>query len=103
MFTKQDAKIIEEVLTKQIDPLSKRLIKVEEKVNRIPELEKKVDRVEKRLDSVENKVDKMNINITKVQKDLKLVIRSFDREYLQLRARLERVEEHLKLPRLFDY
>ena len=44
----------------------------------------------------------INKNIRKIKTDLKIVINFFDREYLQLRARVERLEEHLKLPRLFS-
>ena len=62
-----------------------------------------VEPVEEEINGVLTKVASMKKNLRQKHRDLDLVIRSFDREYLQLRARIERLEEHLKLPRLFDY
>ncbi|KKQ51792.1 hypothetical protein A2865_03250 [Candidatus Woesebacteria bacterium RIFCSPHIGHO2_01_FULL_39_17] len=36
-------------------------------------------------------------DITQIRKDIKTIVNFFDREYLELRKRVERIEEHLGL------
>ena len=36
-------------------------------------------------------------DITKIRKDIDVIISLFDREYLEIRARVERIEQHLNL------
>ncbi len=42
----------------------------------------------------------MKSDIAKIRKDVDVVISLFDREYLELRARVERIEEHLNLEQI---
>ncbi len=37
-------------------------------------------------------------DIVNIRKDMKVIINFFDHEYLDLRKRVERIEEHLHLP-----
>jgi hypothetical protein len=39
-------------------------------------------------------------DISQIRKDIKTIVNYFDREYLELRKRVERLEEHLNLPPL---
>lgn len=39
-------------------------------------------------------------DISKIRKDIDVIISLFDREYINLRQRIERIEEHLNLPNL---
>ncbi|OGM03216.1 hypothetical protein A2115_02820 [Candidatus Woesebacteria bacterium GWA1_41_8] len=39
-------------------------------------------------------------DITKIRKDIDVMLSMFDREYLEIRKRIERIEEHLNLPLL---
>jgi len=39
-------------------------------------------------------------DISKIRKDIDVIISLFDREYVNLRQRVERIEEHLNLPPL---
>lgn len=39
-------------------------------------------------------------DIAKMRKDIDVIISLFDREYLDLRKRVERIEDHLNLPPL---
>ncbi len=39
-------------------------------------------------------------SISKIQKDIKVIISLFDREHVHLIKRVDRIEDHLKLPPL---
>jgi len=39
-------------------------------------------------------------DVAKIRKDIKTIVAFFDREYLELRHRVERIENHLNLPAL---
>lgn len=39
-------------------------------------------------------------DISKIRKDVDVMLSMFDREYIDLRRRMERIEEHLNLPPL---
>lgn len=84
MLTKDDLTAIKKILA----PIEADLEQVKGQTALIPALNQKAERLER--------------SSRKIQRDLDLVIRSFDREYLQLRARIDRIEEHLKLQRKFD-
>ncbi len=43
------------------------------------------------------KLRPLESDITKVRKDMNVIISYFDHEYLDLRKRVERIEEYLKL------
>lgn len=36
-------------------------------------------------------------DVSQIRKDIKTIVNYFDREYLELRKRVERIEEHLNL------
>lgn len=52
---------------------------------------------------VESAVDPIKKDLKKVDKKVDLVIKSFDREYLDLQKRVWRVETHLQLKPLADF
>lgn len=52
---------------------------------------------------VESAVDPMKKDLKKIDKKVDLVIKSFDREYLDLQKRVWRVETHLQLKPLADF
>ncbi len=56
----------------------------------------------KQIDSVVSKRIKKEMkplksDVSNIRKDTKTLINYFDREYLEIRARIERIEEHLNL------
>lgn len=57
------------------------------------DLDKSLAPLRKRLKSVEK-------DIKKIREDINMVIGFFDREYLNLKARVERIENFLKIPPL---
>ena len=40
-------------------------------------------------------------DVSKIRKDVDVMLSVFDREYLELRKRVERIEDHLNLPSIF--
>jgi hypothetical protein len=45
-----------------------------------------------------NEVEPLKSDLKKLQRDMKTVIRMFDSEYMELRSRVEKIEDHLNLP-----
>jgi len=56
-----------------------------------------------RVKNLEQKTDINNKYISQVDKKVDLVIKAFDREYLDLQKRVSRVETHLQLKPLADF
>lgn len=51
--------------------------------------------LDKKLDS---KLKPLKDDVTQIRKDIKTIVNFFDKEYLELRERVERIEQHLNLP-----
>ncbi|PIS15788.1 hypothetical protein COT62_01805 [Candidatus Roizmanbacteria bacterium CG09_land_8_20_14_0_10_41_9] len=47
---------------------------------------------------VKKELEAIKEDVTQIRKDVKTIVNFFDTEYLELRKRVERIEEHLKLP-----
>jgi len=90
-------KTLERVLSIHLKPITETLKLLEIKVNAI---EKHLDRIEGRVDTIEKEQKKQGKNLNKIQKTLDLAIKIFNKEDIQLRKRVERIETHLELPRL---
>jgi len=43
-------------------------------------------------------VKTLRSDVTSIRKDVKIIVNFFDTEYLELRKRVERIEDYLKLP-----
>ena len=49
-------------------------------------------------DDLKKELDPVKKDITSIRKDQKVIVSFFDNEYLELRKRVERLENHLSLP-----
>lgn len=59
---------------------------------------KEIDNViSKRVKPVGKDIKTLKTDISQIRKDVKTIINYFDREYLELRKRVERIEEHLNI------
>lgn len=76
MLTKEDLQQIKNIVKGETDPLR----------DDIKELKTDMKVVKK--------------DITKIRKDIDTVVSVFDRDYLELRQRIDRLEEYLKIPNL---
>lgn len=56
------------------------------------------DEVKVQLDPVHKEIKTIKKDIVHIRKDINTIINFFDREYLELRSRIERIEDYLKLP-----
>lgn len=72
MLTKSDLDQIDKVVTKRIQEETRKIVKEE--------------------------LAPVKKDITSIRKDIKTIVGYFDNEYLELRTRIERLEEHLNLP-----
>ncbi len=80
------------MLTKSDLSQIRKVVKEEVKTEIAP-LKVKIDKIETRLSSIEKEMKKIG-------KDIKVVVNFFDKTYLRLLKRIERIEEHLNLPPL---
>lgn len=77
MLTKEDVSLIEEVLDKRFNQFDQ---KIGEKLKR--------------------ELKPIKEDMTKTRKDINVIVSLFDREYVDLRKRVERIEEHLQIPQI---
>ena len=84
MLTKQDLNHIRGIIKEEV-------------YDGIRPLDKRLDGVDKRLANVEKDVKTVKKDIVQIRMDQRLIINFFDREYLGLRSRVERIEELLKI------
>lgn len=92
MLTKTDFAQIRKIIREEIENEStsvKEELGAEIKLSRI-ELQREIKTVAERVKNLE-------IAVRKIQKDIKIIVNFFDKEYLGLRKRLEIIEEHLHL------
>lgn len=95
MLTKTDFLQIRKIIREEVETESKSLqedLQGEIKLARIE--------IQKDIRDLKGKIKDLEIATGKVQKDIKKIVGFFDEEYLQIRKRVERLEEHLNLPSL---
>ncbi|HUD20428.1 MAG TPA: hypothetical protein VMR81_08360 [Patescibacteria group bacterium] len=80
MLTKTDLQAIDNLVTKRVNEA------IDTRVG---------DIVTKR---IREELKPMKEDIVKIRKDINVIVSFFDREYTNLRTRVERIEEHLQLP-----
>lgn len=93
MLTKTDLSQIRKIIREEVETESKSLredIQGEIKLARIE--------IQKEVSALKDKVKNLEIALSKIQKDIRKIVNFFDEEYLTLRRRVERLEEHLNLP-----
>lgn len=54
--------------------------------------------VQKETNPIKKDVKTIKSDISQIRKDTKTIVNFFDREYVELRQRVGRIEEHLHLP-----
>ena len=54
--------------------------------------------VQKQVDPIKKYIKTIKTDISQIRTDIKTVINFFDKEYLEFRKRVDRIEEHLDLP-----
>jgi len=56
------------------------------------------DIVQNEIQPVRRDIKTLKTDVTKIRKDMNMVLGYLDKEYIDLRKRVERIEEHLGLP-----
>ena len=93
MLTKTDLLQIRKIIREEIEAESKPLqedLRGEIKLSRIE--------IQKDIRGLKSKIKDLEISNNKIRKDIKKIVGFFDEEYLQVRKRVERLENHLNLP-----
>ncbi len=60
-------------------------------------LNKRLEPFEKRFGSIDKKLNSLDKDVTYIRKSINVDISGFDKEYLDLRKRVEQIEKHLEL------
>ena len=105
MLTKQDLKAIKSVVRDEVvseAETTKSNLRAEIKMSRI-RIQEDISNLTDRVKNLEQKTDINNKYISQVDKKVDLVIKAFDREYLDLQKRVSRVETHLQFKPLADF
>ena len=96
MLTDSDLTKIDGLIEKRLKPIKNEVASLgqmmdEKMERRLPTFGKEVDeKMEKRLKPIKD-------DVAHIRKDIKTMVGFFDREYLDLRKRVERIEGYLKL------
>jgi hypothetical protein len=82
MLTSQDLSEIQKIIRKETKSI------VQEETSLI---------VEKAMAPIKKDLKTIKSDMTQIRSDVKTIVNFFDKEYLELRKRVERIEEHLSL------
>lgn len=93
MLTKQDFSQIKKIVEQSVNS-----IKVD-----VSGLKKDVSGLKTDVSGLKKDMTDVKKDITKIRKDIDVIISVFDRDYLDLRRRIDRIETHLQLKPLADF
>ena len=88
MLTKTDLKQIQKIVKTEVQQETRKIVQEETK--------KIVQQETRKI--VKEELVPIKKDITQIRKDIKAIVSFFDEEYLELRNRVERIENHLNLP-----
>jgi predicted nucleic acid-binding Zn-ribbon protein len=83
----ETSKVVKEVVKEELKPIKKDISTLKSDVGTL-----KTD-----VSTLKKDVKTLKQDVSEIRKDMKTVINFFDGEYLELRKRVERIEEHLDL------
>src|SRR3989344_6243637 len=66
----------------------------------VAQTKKDITEIRKDVAQTKKDINQTKVDITHIRKDQKIIINFFDNAYLDLRGRIERIENYLKLPKL---
>lgn len=90
MLTKTDLNQIQKIVKTEVQGETRKIVR--EETSKIVQSEtRKI---------VKEELVPIKEDITHIRKDIKTIVNYFDREYLNLRKRVERIEDHLNLSQL---
>lgn len=95
MLTKNDFSQIRTIVKSEVksetDPLRKGMTSLQGEVRDLQ------GEVKEGLSGLRSDVKVLRRDVTKIRRDISTIVNFFDREYLELRARVEKIERHLGL------
>jgi triphosphoribosyl-dephospho-CoA synthetase len=106
MLTKTDLQQFDTLITKRIHSETRKIVQeetrkiVQEETRKIVQEETRKIVQEETRKIVQEEVQTLKEDVSHIRKDMKTIVSFFDREYLELRKRVERIELHLSLPHL---
>ncbi len=56
--------------------------------------------IKKEISPIKKDIRTLKSDVSEIRRDIKTLINYFDRKYLEIRARVERIEEHLNLEQI---
>lgn len=111
MLTKSDLNQIQQVVQGELQPVGKDLEVLKDdlaqiRTKELPAIKADIKSVTddvvqistKELPAINKDIKSVKKDVVQIRTDVKTIVNFFDREYLDLRTRVERIEEHLHLP-----
>lgn len=96
MLTKTDLQQIQNIVKTEIQQETKKIVQQETRKIVQQETKKIVQGETRKI--VKEELVPIKKDISKIRKDMNEIIGFFDTEYMELRKRVERLEDHLNLP-----
>lgn len=93
MLTKSDFKQIRQIIKDEVSSEMKQIPKIVK--NEVSSEMKQIPTIVR--DEVNVQIKPLREDIEKIRKDVSSIVNFFDNEYLELRQRVERIENHLNL------
>jgi hypothetical protein len=105
MLTKNDLFQIRKVIREEVQVETKKIVqeetpKIVQKIIQ-EETPKIVEKETKKI--IQKELKPIKADIVKIRKDIGIIVSIFDRKYLELRQRVEKIEKHLNLPSSINY
>ncbi len=95
MLTKDDLSLIAKLLDSRLE------VKLESKFNsKLKSIKGDISNIKSNITNIKSDITNIKSDITNIRRDQKTIVTFFDKEYLNLRERIERIETHLGLPAL---
>lgn len=102
MLSKSDLDLIEQRLSKQLEPVKTELKSTNVRLNsvdkRLSSVENKLSTQSKQINTLDKHVNSLDQQIKSVKKDTSYMVNFLDRENLKVVKRVEKIEKHLGLP-----
>lgn len=98
MLTQDDLKQIQGVIKKELQQERAKIRKETQDIVRTELTQARKEIRKETREIVKEELTPVKDDIAQIRKDIKTIVNFFDKEYLELRKRIERIEKHLNLP-----
>ncbi|MCL5438437.1 MAG: hypothetical protein M1268_00425 [Patescibacteria group bacterium] len=104
MLTKNDLMQIKTIVKGEVEPVEKAVGKLDQRVGsldqRFSSLDQKVSRLGQTVTGLDQKVNRLDQKLDRAQEDISVILTEVIKHHDVLEKRVDRIEDHLDLPKL---